>query len=217
MFSTNLGRRALRRLQGPSHPPVIVKGNKIHAVVAAAGIWRNKYPYQYMCIFPQGGWQIGDLWDEEDIHIDTESFCKETLCFIERDNCVRAQKYAQDWSKMHPERLPIVGGDMSELYDKANPLSIVDKIFINGETQKYPPIFLWHVAHMMRGAILFVKGARLPVDTSVPVSLNIGHKRSVTNGSAHSSATIERSAPLSLVSSPISSGVHCKRPRNILA
>ena len=136
MFSTDLGRRALRRLQGPSHPPVIVKSDRIHAVVTAAGIWRNKYPYQYMCIFPQGGWRIDDLWDEEDIHIDTESFCKETLYFIERDNCVRAQKYAQDWSKMHPERLPIVGGDMSELYDKASPLFVVDKIFVNGEMQE---------------------------------------------------------------------------------
>lgn len=187
MFSTDLGKRAPRKLQGPPYAPVIARSNMVLDVVNAAGLWRSKYPYQYLCIFPHAGWKINDLWDDEDIHLETESFCKELLRFIERDNGVRAQKYAQDWSSMHPERLPIVGGDMVELYDKTNPLSIVDKIFVGEESREYPPIFLWHVAHIMRTAMLTVKGAKL-------VSLGNDNKDPVVHSTTGSSATTNLTA-----------------------
>ena len=158
IFSTGLGKRAPRRLQGPPYVPVLVRSDIVQGVAMAAGVWFQKYPQQYMCIFPRAGWQIDDLWDDEDIHLETESFCRELLKFIERDNVARAKDFAQDWSKMHPEKLNIVGGDMTDVYDKENPLSIVDKIFANSEKEKYPAVFLWHVAHMMRTAMLAVKG-----------------------------------------------------------
>lgn len=179
MFSTDLGRKALRKLQGPPYAPVIVHSNIVPDVVNAASLWRSKYPFQYLCIFPHAGWEIGDLWDEEDIHLETESFCKQVLQFIERDNGVRAQKFAQDWSDMYPERLSIVGGDMTELYDKSNPLSIVDEIFVNEESRQYPPIFLWHVAHIMRTAMLAVKGVKLLVKDLVTVSGSSGNDNKV--------------------------------------
>jgi hypothetical protein len=170
IFSTGLGKRKPRKLQGPPYAPVIVRSNRVQDVLAAAGFWLNKYPQQYLCIFPQAGWQIGDLWDEEDIHIETAPFCEEVLQFIGRDVYVRAKKYAQHWSRMHPERLNVVGGDLTNVYDKTNPLSIVDVIFVNGEQQNWPSIFLWHVAHTMRAAMLEVKGTKLPVMSAPSVS-----------------------------------------------
>ncbi|KAJ4994445.1 hypothetical protein SVAN01_00274 [Stagonosporopsis vannaccii] len=201
MFSTDLGRRAPRKLQGPSYVPVIVRSNMVADVVNAAGHWRSKYPFHYLCIFPHAGWKISDLWDEEDIHLETESFCKQVLQFIERDNSARARKYAQDWSYMYPERLPTVGGDMTRLYDKSNPLSIVEKIFVNEESREYPPIFLWHVAHIMRTAMLAAKGIYLPAEELVTVSeamsngnttpalVTVGPMGTVTTASATTSKT----------------------------
>lgn len=176
IFSIGLGKRAPRRLQGPPYTPVLVRSDIVQGVAMAAGVWFQKYPQQYMCIFPRAGWQIDDLWDDEDIHLETESFCRELLKFIERDNVARAKEFAQDWSKMHPEQLNVVGGDMTDLYDKENPLSVVDKIFTNGEKEKFPPVFLWHVAHMMRTAMLTVKGVKLPAKDTVGISArsNIG-------------------------------------------
>lgn len=191
MFSTDLGRRAPRKLRGPPYTPVIVRSDIVQGVVFAAGVWRSKYPYQYLCIFPQANWQIDDLWDEEDIHLDTEPFCKEVLQFIQRDNYVRAQKYAQDWSKMQADRLATVGGDMTDFYDKNNPLSIVPKIFVNEEVRDYPPIFLWHVAHIMRTALLAVKGTKLPVEEAVatPERPELGHQGPVVHGITQASST----------------------------
>ncbi|KAF2629709.1 hypothetical protein BU25DRAFT_272384 [Macroventuria anomochaeta] len=214
MFSTDLGRRAPRRFQSPPYAPVLVRSDIVRDVVTAAGYWRSKYPHQYLCIFPRAGWQIGDLWDKEDVHRETEPFCKEVLRFIERDNCVRAQNYVQDWSKLHPERLPIVGGDMTELYDKSNPLSVVDKIFVNEERRQYPPIFLWHVAHIMRTTMLTVKGAKLPVKKpSVPERLDTGHKDPVAHGTAPIPATVEGTAILPVASSTTAtSSTHVVNP-----
>lgn len=163
MFSTSLGTQPQRKLRGLRRTSVIARSDKVQDVVVAAGFWRDKYPYQCFCIFPGGDWKIEDFWDEEDIHLDTDSFCREVLRFIERDNCVRAQQYSQEWAKMYPERLSILGGDMTKLYDTQDPLSVVDKIFVNNETQIYPPIFLWHAAHIIRKAMLTVKGVELPL------------------------------------------------------
>lgn len=161
MFSTDFGKRPKRKLQPLLGVPVIARSDMVRDVVAAAGYWRNVYPYFSLNIFPRSEWTIHDLWDDEDIHFETEDFCKALLQFLERDNVVRAQKYSQEWTMMHPERLPTIGGDMAELYDNSNPLSVVDKIFVNHEWRTHPPVFLWHVAHMIRGAMLAVKGVNL--------------------------------------------------------
>ena len=216
MFSTDLGMCAPRRLQGPGYPSVVVKSDKIYAVATAAGHWRAKYPYQYMCILPQGKWQIGDLWDEEDIYIDTASFCKAVLSFIEQDNCIRAKKYAHEWSKQHLERLSVLGGDMSELYNKANPLSIVHKIFTTEERQLYPPIFLWHVAHIMRVAMLAVKGVKLPAKVTGIASErpNVDNENVDADGAARDPKTAESSAMPHTV--PSSMALPCKWPHDTL-
>lgn len=189
MFSTGLGLRPQRKLRGPPHVPVIVRSDMVRDVVTAAAFWRNKYPYQYSCVFPKAGWNIDDLWDEEDIHLDTERFCKEVLRFIERDNGVRAQMYSQEWAKLHPHRLAILGGDMNELYDKIHPLAIVDKIFVNNERQTYPPIFLWHVAHLMRTAMLAVKGIELLVKEVAADNPTMDHDNFVTRTNVQATAT----------------------------
>ncbi|KZM19209.1 nucleic acid binding [Ascochyta rabiei] len=198
MFSTDLGRRAPRKLQGPPYAPVIARSDMVQGVLIAAA-----------------GWQIGDLWDEEDIHLETESFCKELLRFIEYDVYVRAKKYAQDWSRVHPERLCIVGGDMTDLYDTNNHLSVVDNIFVNGEQQEYPPIFLWHVAHTMRAAILEIKGVRLQVKAAVgvPKHLDMEHEEPVVDGTAQVPATAKGTTKLPTApSTRINSSTHIVVP-----
>ncbi|KAG9196993.1 hypothetical protein G6514_002709 [Epicoccum nigrum] len=163
MFSTGLGARPQHKLLGHPNIPVIVRsGNIISDVAVAAEFWRHKYPYQYLSIFPGSGLKINDIWDEYDIHLETENFCKQVLRFIEGDNATRAQKYSQDYIHLHPERLSIIGGDMTKLYDKCDPISVVDKIFVNNERQTFPPVFLWHTAHHIRRAMLAVKGIKLP-------------------------------------------------------
>lgn len=211
MFSTDLGRLAPRKLQGPPYTPVIVRSDRVQDVVTAAQLWLKKYPVQYLCIFPQSGWQIGDLWDEQDIHLETESFCKEVLKFIERDNYIRARDYAHQWSKTYPERLDVVGADMSVLYDPNDHLSIVDKIFVNGEMDLYPRIFLWHVAHNMRTAMLEVKGMRVPTKESVsaPARLNTGSDEPIKSGAAKVLGTAEE-----IVAMPSSSYTKAKCKNN---
>jgi hypothetical protein len=163
MFSTGLGARPQRKLLGPSNVPVIVRGgNMIADVAVAADFWRHKYPHQYFSIFPGSGLKINDLWDEHDIHLETENFCKHVLRFIEGDNATRAHKYSREYVHLHPERLSTIGSDMTTLYDKGDPISVVDKIFVNNEKQTFPPIFLWHTAHHIRTAMLAVKGIKLP-------------------------------------------------------
>lgn len=131
-------------------------------VAIAADFWRHKYPYQYYSIFPGSGLKVNDLWDEYDIHLETENFCKEVLRFIEGDNATRAHKYSQEYVHVHPERLSTIGGNMTKLYDKCDPISVVDKIFVNNEKQTFPPVFLWHTAHHIRRAMLAVKGIKPP-------------------------------------------------------
>ncbi|KAJ4325019.1 hypothetical protein N0V94_000903 [Neodidymelliopsis sp. IMI 364377] len=196
MFSTDLGKRAPRKLQGPPYAPVIVRSDKVQGVVVAAHLWSKKYPLQYLCIFPDSGWQIGDLWDEHDIYIETEPFCKEVLKFIERDNYVCAKTYAQNWSKLHPERLGIVGGDLTGVYDKNDSLSIVDKIFVNGEEQDFPRTFLWNVAHIIRTAMLEVKGVKAPFKETSIVSgrLNTEQDHHISNDIAKVPAVLEDTA-----------------------
>ncbi|KAF3008737.1 hypothetical protein E8E13_009908 [Curvularia kusanoi] len=190
IFSTCLGTQPQRKLRGPRRTPVIARSDKVRDVVVAAGFWRDKYPYQYFCIFPGGDWKTEDFWDEEDIHLETDSFCREVLRFIERDNCVRAQQYSQEWAQMYPERLSILGGDMTKLYDTQDPLFVVDKIFVNNETHIYPPIFLWHAAHIIRKAMLTVKGVELPLKSMALEALVKDQNNAVTKANSDMSAAV---------------------------
>jgi hypothetical protein len=148
-FSTGLGRRPAR--QPPFPPsPVIVRSNLVKGVVLYANYWRVKEPKIYHSFFPDSEWTISDLWDNAHIHIDSPGFLVEVLGFICRDNAFRAKAFVPEWSQAHPEKLDMIGGDMSQLYDVNNPTAIVDKIFTDGETEMYPHIFLWHVFRNMR-------------------------------------------------------------------
>jgi hypothetical protein len=46
--------------------------------------------------------------------------------------------------------LDFIAGEVPRMYNSKDPLSVVNKIFIDGETQSYPCEFLWHVANMIR-------------------------------------------------------------------
>lgn len=153
LFSTDLGLRPPRVLTGPpkTWPPVIVRSNMLHDVVQSAQYWREKYPHTYHCYFPDLGYDIHDLFDNVDIHIYTPEFCQQLLYFITMDNATRAHHYAVEWAQQNPERVHIVATD---IYDEKDPLSLVDKIFINGEVNEYGRTFLWHVANIMRHGML---------------------------------------------------------------
>jgi hypothetical protein len=149
-FSTGLGARAPCEL-GPIRPPVIVRSlSGPQAVVDAAKVWMNKYKDQCLCILPSQGWVIEDLWDAEDIHMDSRSFCEEMLKFISGASYYAAKKFAEDWAKAHPDRVNF-GGDlrMGNIYEINDPVPIVDHIFIFDELVSFPRPFLWHVAHML--------------------------------------------------------------------
>jgi hypothetical protein len=158
-FSTELGTRPPRKLIGPPFPPVIVRSDKVAGVVQTALHWRKKHPQVCWTVFPQCGWTVEDFWDAEDIHIDTRTHLAEVLTFLSRDNSWCASKFAQDWSRAHPEQVnKVLGvGDLKDFYDPKDHLAIVDKLFVNGETADKPREFLWHVAHIMRTALVKVR------------------------------------------------------------
>lgn len=146
IFSTDLGRRPKR---GPLAPvqPCIAHGDTLRGVVDFALRLQSTYPREYMFFFPLCGYTIFDLWDRADIHLYSPTFLEEVLSFITQDNVQHAQKYAAEWSQNHRDRLHVV---LEVEYDQDRPLDIVDAIFVNGETNRFPPEFLWHVAHIMR-------------------------------------------------------------------
>jgi hypothetical protein len=208
IFSTDLGRRAPRGLQQPGGFQPIARSDLVKDVIVGAGHLLRKYPYQYLNIFPQQGWQIGDLWDEHDIQIEGESYFTELLGFIERDNVVRVQKYASEYAQKYPERLHLIGDDISGLYDKANPLSIVNKIFVNGESQNFPPSFLWKVAHFLRTHMCAVKAMTEPPQdpASAPARSVMDHGDSAVHSAVHTPALVEASASVPVATSNAAKG-----------
>ncbi|KAF1851824.1 uncharacterized protein K460DRAFT_42107 [Cucurbitaria berberidis CBS 394.84] len=160
IFSTELCTQPLRPAAGPPYPPVIVRGggDEIKAVVDAAHYWQAKFKWQCLCIFPGQNWHINDLWDATDIHIESASFCQKMLTFIERDTYYAAKQFAEDWARVHSDRLDFVGSESAT--DPSDPFAIVDKVFTYGETIGFPRTFLWHVAHMMRTNIAEINGAK---------------------------------------------------------
>ncbi|KAI8934671.1 hypothetical protein NX059_008363 [Plenodomus lindquistii] len=154
IFSTELCTRAKRELQGHLRPPVIVRSDGVKGVVDAARNWQARFKVQCLCIFPGQGWTVSDLWDAVDVQLDTPSFCQEMLTFISRDTYHAARRFATDWIRAYPDRLPVVASDMAELHTTNDPFSMVDKIYSEGERGAFPRTFLWHVAHMMRASVL---------------------------------------------------------------
>ncbi|KAH8730597.1 hypothetical protein GQ44DRAFT_823310 [Phaeosphaeriaceae sp. PMI808] len=221
LFSTALGSRPPRYVRGPPFPLNIVRGNGVLGVIEAAKFWRNKFPYHTWCIFPDSGWVIEDFWDEEDIYVDSPEHYRAVLKFISQDNFWCAKKYAEDWSRKYPEQVTKTVGleNMGIIYDPANPGAIVDKIFIHGEIEEKPRQFLWHVAHIMRSALLAVRveqkhakvtedklkstteGHQLQ-DTAQAVTARSPNESSVTV-SAQTSTPVVRSTPSSTVADPV--------------
>lgn len=121
-----------------------------------ANYWRSKYPRVGWCVFPDCAWEIEDLWDAEDIHIYTPKLCSEALQFLGHDNVWTAKKFAEDWARAHPEHLAATFGksSMAAMYDPAQPLDLVDNIFIFGEANLFPRQFLYYAADMLRTAML---------------------------------------------------------------
>lgn len=200
IFSTDLSRRALRGLQQPGFFQPIARSNLEEDVVVAAGYLRKKYPYQYLSIFPHQGWHISDLWDDYDIQIEGEKYFTQVLRVIEKHNATQVPQFACEYAEKHPERLALIGGNIAGLYDQANPLSIVDKIFVNGESRDYPLSFLWKVAVVLRTNMLAVKAmTEAPNDpASAPVRSNADQKDSAVHSAEHAplSAAVPAKAPV---------------------
>ncbi|CAO2651140.1 Nn.00g094370.m01.CDS01 [Neocucurbitaria sp. VM-36] len=160
IFSTELCTQTPRQSAGPPYPPVIVRGgDKNKAVVDAAHYWQKKFKWQCLCIFPGQGWEIRDLWDAVDIHVESSPFCEQMLIFISRDTYYAAKQFSEDWARAHPDRLAFIGGEMMSVFDPVDPFAIVDKVFTYGEPEDFPRTFLWHVAHMMRTTMAEISAA----------------------------------------------------------
>jgi hypothetical protein len=196
LFSTELGTRPQRDLRGPPFPPVIVRGDKVAGVVQTALHWRKKFPQICWTVFPQCGWMVEDFWDAEDIHVDTREHLTEVLTFLSRDNLWCASRFAEDWSRANTEQVAkILGvGDLKGSYDPKDHLAIVDKLFVNGETADKPREFLWHVAHIMRTALVEVREKQqCEVSTNDPQQLaSIEHHHGAPTQSSPTEASLEK-------------------------
>jgi hypothetical protein len=158
LFSTQMGTRSQRPAPVPSDAPPIARSDPFQAVVDTALYWRKKHYRASLAIFPYIGWKIEDLWDAEDIHIYTHNHCRDVLDFMSLDNLSAARRYAREWAQYNREHLiKTLGrdtGDLGDLIDPASHWSLLDKVFVNGESNGWPRQFLWHVAHIMRTEIL---------------------------------------------------------------
>ncbi|KAI0584888.1 RRM-1 multi-domain protein [Pyrenophora tritici-repentis] len=148
-FSTELGIRAPRPVSQVSIPPIARGRNDPATVVCAARYWQDKYPRECLCILPTQGWTVEDLWDAEDLHVEDREFCEQMLAFISQETYRVALQYAHTWVHEHSDRVEFTDLRMGSVYNVNDPLDIIDQIFIFGEPNQYPRVFLWHVAHIM--------------------------------------------------------------------
>ncbi|KAL6153382.1 hypothetical protein ACJBU6_08533 [Exserohilum turcicum] len=148
-FSTKLGTQAPRSLGPVLAPPVVRSISDPATVVQAARYWQTKYKNQCLCILPNQGWIVEDLWDIVDLHVEGRRFCEQMLKFIMRDTWYAADKFAKDWARIHPERFDFTGINIGNVYDLNDPLTAIDQIFTFGETASFPRVFLWHVAFIL--------------------------------------------------------------------
>lgn len=210
IFSTDLGRRAPRGLQQPGFFQPIARSNLEKDAYVAAGYLRKKYPYQYLSIFPHQAWHISDLWDDYDIQIEGEKYFTAVLSVIANHNAIQVPQFAREYAEMHPERLNLIGGNIAGFYDKTNPLSIVDKIFVNGESREYPPSFLWKVAHALRTNMLAVK--TLTESPNDPVNASArsvaDQKDPVVHIAEHAPASVTASAKVPVATSTLKGKIY---------
>lgn len=206
IFSTDLGRRAPRGFQQPGLFQPIARSNLERDACHAAGNLRKKYPYHYLSIFPHQDWHISDLWDNLDIQSEGENFLTAVLGVIANHNAIQVPQFAREYADKHPERLHLIGGNIAGIYDKTNPLSVVDRIFVNGETREYPPGFLWNVAHVLRTNMLAVKALTGP--PKGPVSSlarsDVDQKDTGVHSAEHAPASVTAIAKASAATSTVS-------------
>lgn len=175
VLTTDLGRQSYHPAPGPPGPPLVVRSDKMQGVADFAQRMFANSREQYLGYFPECGWTIYDLWDSVDIAIDSPPFLEEVLKYITFDNVHRMRAYAVEWSEKNRDRLDFIGGDLTSVYDPNDHLAIVDKIFINGEMNAYPRIFLWHVAHFMRTGMMNVALKKQAMATATNVKANDNH------------------------------------------
>ncbi|KAF3052215.1 hypothetical protein E8E11_010224 [Didymella keratinophila] len=208
IFSTDLCRRPPRGLQQLGCFQPIVRSNLEEDAYVAAGRLRKKYPYQYLSIFPHQGWLISDFWDDHDIQIEGKNYSTAVLNIIANHNAIQVPQFAREYAEKHPERLNLIGGNIAGLYDKSDPLSIVDKIFVNGETRGYPPAFLWKVAYVLRTKMLAVKAISEPPKHPVsdPARSDADQQDLVVHSAEHAPASVTAPAKVPVATSTASKG-----------
>lgn len=152
LFSTRLGRYP-KRPAATVHPAMVVCSDRPAAVAAYAHCWRDRFPKQYLCYFPKCNpkFEIGDLFDDNDIQLRGKEFLEDVLTFITSENVRHARLFIDEWCTKNHERRHIFG---TVQYDPSDPEGIVDQIYVNGETEKYPRAFLWHAANIKRCDLL---------------------------------------------------------------
>jgi hypothetical protein len=227
LFSTEMGTRPQRPTPVPSDAPPIARSDPFQAVIDTALYWRKKHYRTSLAVFPYIGWKIEDLWDAEDIHVYTRKHCRDVLDYMSLDNLSAARRYAREWAQHNQEQLAKTLGqdtdDLGDLIDPANHWSLLDKVFVNGETNGWPRQFLWHVAHIMRAEILEERAkeqfaaARPAVQQPVPALTETGRADSFTTRAPPRKTTRKqhRSRPRRLTVLPGSSltyGQHLPAP-----
>ncbi|KAF2712725.1 hypothetical protein K504DRAFT_211005 [Pleomassaria siparia CBS 279.74] len=156
IFSTERERQPYHNMaSGPPYPLVIVRSDMRKDTADYAHFCIDKYRDQALCLFPQCGYDITDVWPDAEIQLSGIPFMKEVLKFLTFENVHRARLYARTWAEQNPLELSKLGqGNLSGFYDEKDHLAIVDKIFVKGETAQFPRPFLWHVANIIRHDIL---------------------------------------------------------------
>jgi hypothetical protein len=156
IFSTELGTRSKLSVSGPAPPVIVRSGDKHRNVWDSAHYWRMKYPKISFAIFPDPKWTIEDLWDDEDIHIETRAHLQNVLEFIKKDNAISAGLHAQRWAHANFEQWDgyMKMNSLEAIADPSDPLGIVDRLFVNGEIEDWPRAFLWHTTQAMRTTLI---------------------------------------------------------------
>ncbi|KAH7116944.1 hypothetical protein B0J11DRAFT_583648 [Dendryphion nanum] len=191
VFSTDLGRRSPREPPFPL-PPTIARGLYVwEGFAQESWYWFRRYRHHYLCFFPGCGHTIHDLFDKDFIHRNDPSWVERLLEFIMNGNMVYSETYATDWVAKHPEHVDIMCSDIfgSGLYDPQHPLDVIDKLFVNGETEDFPRHFLYRTMNVIRKRHLGNKQYSLPEASSMSEKA-----KETTNAQVESTSTVVESA-----------------------
>ncbi|KAF2737508.1 hypothetical protein EJ04DRAFT_102317 [Polyplosphaeria fusca] len=159
-FSTDFGRRQKRAAAAALPPPIARNGINKDDVVKCAQYWQKKYPELSRSFLP-GCCTIEDLWDDHDIRVEGHRFLEEVLTFLTRENFHWAIAVAKNWPREFQNRCQLIA-DIPNLdfYNNDNVDEIVHMVFVNGETNRYPALFLWHCLNIMRTGGYLLPGAQ---------------------------------------------------------